>query len=127
MKFEGWLLNVEVPVDLDKVPMLRYFVEYLTQLTKKEISNGQIIWYDSVNNDGKLFWQNELNAKNEIFFELSDGMFTNYNWSIQQLERTSKLIDSKYPQRRNEVFFGIDVFGRGQIAGFRSNEVREIR
>jgi mannosyl-glycoprotein endo-beta-N-acetylglucosaminidase len=127
MKFEGWLLNVEVAVDLDKVPMLRYFVEYLTQLTKKEISNGQIIWYDSVNNDGKLFWQNELNAKNEIFFELSDGMFTNYNWSIQQLERTSKLIDSKYPQRRNEVFFGIDVFGRGQIAGFRSNEVREIR
>lgn len=126
LKFEGWLLNVEVPVDLDKVEMLKYFVEYLTKLTKKELNNGKVIWYDSVNNDGKLMWQNELNARNDTFFELSDGIFTNYNWSVQHLERTSRLIDAKYPERRKDVFFGIDVFGRGQIAGFRSNEVTNL-
>lgn len=58
------------------------------------------------------------------FFDVSDGIFTNYNWSILHLERTSQLIDSKMPNRRKDVFFGIDVFGRGQIAGFRSSEVK---
>lgn len=123
LKFEGWLLNVEVNVDFDKVEMLKYFVEYLTKLTNKEISNGRVIWYDSVTNDGKLAWQNELNVRNETFFNSCDGIFTNYNWSILHLERSSKLVDLKFPERRNNVFFGIDVFGRGQIAGFRSNEV----
>lgn len=123
LKFEGWLLNVEVNVDFDKIEMLKYFVEYLTKLTNKEISNGKVIWYDSVTNDGKLAWQNELNVRNETFFNSCDGIFTNYNWSLNHLERSSKLVDSKFPEKRNKVFFGIDVFGRGQIAGFRSNEV----
>jgi len=43
---------------------------------------------------------------------------------MDHLERTSKLIDEKYSSRRKDVFFGIDVFGRGQIAGHRTNEVR---
>lgn len=123
LKFEGWLLNVEVTVEVNKIPMLKYFVEYLTRITQREVPNGRVVWYDSVTRDGKLSWQNELNSKNETFFDLSDGIFTNYNWNIQHLERTSKLIEDKCPERRKDVFFGIDVFGRGQIAGFRSNEV----
>ncbi|CRK96295.1 CLUMA_CG009715, isoform A [Clunio marinus] len=122
LKIEGWLLNVEVTVDEDKIPMLYYLVEYLTHKTHKEIKHGKVIWYDSVTCEGKLNWQNELNEENESFFNRCDGIFTNYNWSVQHLERTSKLIDDKYPNRRNDVFFGIDVFGRGQIAGFRSPE-----
>jgi mannosyl-glycoprotein endo-beta-N-acetylglucosaminidase len=55
---------------------------------------------------------------------LSDGIFTNYNWSVDHLERTSKLIDEKHHHRRKDVFFGIDIFGRGQVAGFRTDEVR---
>lgn len=65
LKFEGWLLNVEVPVDVGKIPTLKYFVDYLTLKTRREIPNGKIIWYDSVTHDGKLSWQNELNEKNE--------------------------------------------------------------
>lgn len=125
LKFEGWLLNIETVVEVEQIPMLKHFVELLTSKIHKEIPNGKVIWYDSVlATDGKLLWQNELNQQNEAFFTLSDGIFTNYNWSIQQLERTSKLIDTKYPNRRQDVFFGIDVFGRGQIAGFRCSEVR---
>ena len=124
LKFEGWLLNIEVSIDVDKLPMLKHFVERLTRKTHEEITNGKVIWYDSVlATDGKLYWQNELNEKNEEFFNLSDGIFTNYNWSIQQLEKSSQLVDASYPNRRQDVFFGIDVFGRGQIAGFRSSEV----
>lgn len=124
LKFEGWLLNIEVPVDVDKIPMLKYFIERLTHKTHEEISCGKVIWYDSVlATDGKLSWQNELNEKNDAFFNLCDGIFTNYNWSIQQLSASSMLINEKYPNRRHDVYFGIDVFGRGQVANFRSSEV----
>jgi mannosyl-glycoprotein endo-beta-N-acetylglucosaminidase len=68
----------------------------------------------------ELFDENSFPVR--TFFKHSDGIFTNYNWATAQLERTSRLIDANYPNRRNDVFFGIDVFGRGQIAGFRSNE-----
>lgn len=124
LKFEGWLLNIEVPVEVNQIPMLKHFVERLTLKTHEQIPNGKVLWYDSVlASDGKLSWQNELNELNEAFFEVCDGIFTNYNWSIQHLERTSQLIDANYPNRRQDVFFGIDVFGRGQIAGFRTSEV----
>lgn len=65
MKFEGWLLNVEVAVEIESVPMLKHFVDYLTHQTKKKIDHGRVLWYDSVTSDGKLAWQNELNFKNE--------------------------------------------------------------
>jgi mannosyl-glycoprotein endo-beta-N-acetylglucosaminidase len=65
MKFEGWLLNVEVVVEEENIPMLKHFVHYLTRQTKKKIDYGRVLWYDSVTTDGKLVWQNELNFKNE--------------------------------------------------------------
>lgn len=65
LKFEGWLLNVEVSVDKEKIPMLKHFVQYLTHKTRREVVAGKIIWYDSVTHEGNLAWQNELNGKNE--------------------------------------------------------------
>lgn len=65
LKFEGYLLNIEVPVNSDKIPMLKHFVHYLTQKTHEEIPDGMILWYDSVVVSGALLWQNELNEKNE--------------------------------------------------------------
>jgi mannosyl-glycoprotein endo-beta-N-acetylglucosaminidase len=66
LKFEGWLLNIEVAVDADKVPILKHFVKYLTEKTHAEIPHGTIIWYDSViSPGGALSWQNELNAYNK--------------------------------------------------------------
>ena len=66
LSFEGWLLNVEVIVKPEKLDLLKYFVQYLTEKTHKEIMGGKIIWYDSVSAiNGGLFWQNELNYVNE--------------------------------------------------------------
>lgn len=65
LKFEGWLLNVEVTVDEEKMPILEHFVKYLTNKTRREVVQGKVIWYDSVTHDGKLAWQNELNENNE--------------------------------------------------------------
>ncbi|CAO1307034.1 unnamed protein product [Diamesa hyperborea] len=117
LRFEGWLLNIETSVRPEKVELLQYFVEYLTK-KMHEIKNGKVIWYDSVTKDGKLMWQNEMNQFNEVFFDLCDGIFLNYTWTQAHLERTAELVERKYKNRRHHVYFGIDVFGRGQVAEF---------
>lgn len=38
--------------------------------------------YDAVTDEGDLDWQNCLNEKNRSFFAVSDGLFTNYTWSV---------------------------------------------
>lgn len=80
-----------------------------------------MIWYDSVTHTGALAWQNKLNYANCQFFEVSDGIFTNYNWANRDLQETEEIIREKYPDRRRDVFFGLDVFGRGQVAKFDSH------
>ncbi|CAG9805045.1 unnamed protein product [Chironomus riparius] len=127
LSFEGWLLNVEVSVNPKKLPFLKHFANFITKKTHQEIKNGLILWYDSVSAvDGILHGQSELNSHNSEFFELCDGIITDYKWKQDHVERTSILINEKYPNRRKDVFFGIDIFGRGQIAGFRTNETLSI-
>lgn len=48
-----------------------------------------------------------------IFFDSCDGLFTNYNWKEEQLELTQRLAGP----RLNDVYVGIDVFGRGDVIG----------
>jgi len=64
-QFEGWLLNIENKIRQTDIDNLMYFVEYLTENIHKEITDSEIIWYDSVTNKGELIWQNELNNNNK--------------------------------------------------------------
>lgn len=56
-----------------------------------------------------------------IFFDACDGLFTNYNWKEEQLERTQRLAGP----RQNDVYVGVDVFARGDVigGGFDTNKV----
>jgi mannosyl-glycoprotein endo-beta-N-acetylglucosaminidase len=103
-------------------PFSSQFLEYLTQQTKALVPNGMIIWYDSVIKSGELKWQNELNDANQVFFESCDGIFLNYNWRDEHLVRSKEIIQKSYPNRQHDVFVGIDVFGRGQVAKWQSHE-----
>lgn len=48
-----------------------------------------------------------------VFFDACDGLFTNYNWKEEHLERTRALAG----QRNTDVYVGIDVFARGDVIG----------
>ena len=123
-KFEGWLLNIECSLAENKIQMLRNFAEYLTQKMRKEISNSFVIWYDSILSTGQLVWQNELNDKNKLFFDACDGILLNYGWSEEHLKRSAEAINNDR-HKMNNIFVGIDVFGRGQTAKFETDKVRK--
>lgn len=91
-------------------------MQKLTHEVRRRIPDGMVIWYDSVTHSGALNWQNKLCEQNCKFFEVSDGIFTNYTWKSADLQITDEIIRNKYPNRRKDVYFGVDVFGRGQLA-----------
>ncbi|NXX05519.1 ENASE acetylglucosaminidase, partial [Larus smithsonianus] len=69
--------------------------------------------YDSVLRNGALRWQNELTEENRVFFDACDGLFTNYNWKQEHLERTRGMAGP----RHTDVYVGVDVFARGDVIG----------
>lgn len=59
-----------------------------------------------------------------VFFDACDGLFTNYNWKEEHLERTRALAGP----RTTDVYVGVDVFARGDVigGGFDTNKVGEL-
>eukprot|EP01134_Creolimax_fragrantissima_P002242 CFRG2242T1 len=89
--FDGWLLNIENPIEESLMSNLIYFIQVLTEFTHMMVKGSQVIWYDSVIVGGQLKWQNELNHANEIFMRACDGVFLNYAWSDVTLEASYNL------------------------------------
>nr|XP_033816155.1 cytosolic endo-beta-N-acetylglucosaminidase [Geotrypetes seraphini] len=112
-RFDGWLINIENLLSVVAVKNTPRFLHYLTEQLKKHVPGGLVLWYDSVVENGKLKWQNELNEKNRTFFDSCDGIFTNYNWTEQHLDRMS----AQAAERQADVYVGVDVFARGSVVG----------
>uniref|UniRef100_A0A1A9UDY2 Cytosolic endo-beta-N-acetylglucosaminidase TIM barrel domain-containing protein n=1 Tax=Glossina austeni TaxID=7395 RepID=A0A1A9UDY2_GLOAU len=119
--FEGWLVNIECKVNPNDMENLYYFLDRLHLAVEDQISHGIVLWYDSIIETGQLLWQNELNAKNVRFLKSSHGMLINYSWTDKSLEVTRALCERERAACQT-VFFGIDIFGRGQIAKFHSKQ-----
>ncbi|NXT25702.1 ENASE acetylglucosaminidase, partial [Syrrhaptes paradoxus] len=111
--FDGWLVNVENALSAAAVGNLPPFLRHLTARVHSAVPGGLVIWYDSVVRDGALRWQNELNPDNSVFFDACDGLFTNYNWKEEHLERSRGLAGPRHA----DVYVGVDVFGRGDVVG----------
>ncbi|KAM4674748.1 cytosolic endo-beta-N-acetylglucosaminidase [Amazona ochrocephala] len=112
-RFDGWLVNMENTLSAAAVKNLPPFLQHLTAQVHSAVPGGLVIWYDSVLQNGVLKWQNELNQDNRVFFDACDGLFTNYNWKEEHLERTRALAGP----RQTDVYVGIDVFARGDVIG----------
>ncbi|XP_060831434.1 cytosolic endo-beta-N-acetylglucosaminidase-like isoform X1 [Bombus pascuorum] len=115
-KFDGWLLNIENTIKSEQVNNLIYFVKYLTENIHEAIRNSEIIWYDSVTNEGKLNWQNELNSKNIDFFLNCDAIYLNYNWMKSKL-KNSLALAKNHSRDIYDIYVGLDIWGRGCPGG----------
>jgi endo-beta-N-acetylglucosaminidase D len=108
------------------------FVSYLTEEMRKiNEKRGyppnmiNIVWYDSVTQEGKLDWQNALNDKNKDLFLASDAIFLNYTWKKEDLEISIEIANRL--KDISKIFVGIDVFGRGCFGGGGFNTDLAIR
>ncbi|XP_031670057.1 cytosolic endo-beta-N-acetylglucosaminidase [Oncorhynchus kisutch] len=113
--FDGWLINIENPLGETAVKNTPLFLRYLTDQMHERVPGSMVLWYDSVLENGQLKWQNELNPSNRVFFSACDGIFTNYNWTEQNLEGMKAY--SAAQGRLADIFVGVDVFARGEVVG----------
>ncbi|XP_011301389.1 cytosolic endo-beta-N-acetylglucosaminidase [Fopius arisanus] len=122
--FEGWLLNVENKIKLEDIERLQFFIRHLTNGLRKDVADSEVIWYDSIIHDGSLNWQNQLNDKNQLFFDCCDGIFLNYNWNDEKL-KSSREIAARNGRLR-DVYVGLDVWGRGCPGGGGFNSIHAL-
>ncbi|XP_051744430.1 cytosolic endo-beta-N-acetylglucosaminidase [Ctenopharyngodon idella] len=124
--FDGWLVNIENVLSETAVKNTGPFLRYLTDQMHERVPGSVVIWYDSVLKNGSLNWQNELNDDNRMFFDACDGIFTNYNWTEQSLERMKSY--SAAQGRFADIYVGVDVFARGKVIGgkFETNKALEL-
>ncbi|KAG1968327.1 cytosolic endo-beta-N-acetylglucosaminidase [Pimephales promelas] len=124
--FDGWLINIENELSETAVKNTGHFLRYLTDQMHERVPGSVVIWYDSVLKNGTLNWQNELNDDNRMFFDACDGIFTNYNWTEQSLERMKSY--SAAQGRFADIYVGVDVFARGKVIGgkFETNKALEL-
>ena len=52
-------------------------------------------------------------STHRVFFDNSDGIFLNYTWNEEKLKQS--VVNAA--ERRNDVFVGVDVFGRNCFGG----------
>lgn len=113
--FDGWFINQETAggnsADATK---MQQFMQYL-QAHKP--SNMQIMWYDSMTNGGNISWQNELNARNQMFLQngaqkVADSMFLNFNWSASMLQNSKNKAIS-LNRDPYDLYAGIDTEANG--------------
>jgi endo-beta-N-acetylglucosaminidase D len=112
-KFDGWLVNIENEIDEQLVEALLEFVRLLTEAMHRAIGHSKVIWYDAVTIEGKLQWQNGLTKLNKPFFDRCDGIWINYGWK----EGDPNSMRDAAGERRQDVYAGIDCFGRGTHGG----------
>ncbi|XP_065579981.1 uncharacterized protein LOC136039920 [Artemia franciscana] len=111
--FDGYLINIENKLSEVALQGMIHFLKKLQTQLKMIKEENLLIWYDSVTINGELLWQNELNAKNYPFFEVSDGIFLNYTWKRENIEASVAAAGI----RSFDVYVGIDIFGRGTYGG----------
>lgn len=111
--FDGWFINIENSMDELNVPRMIDFLGHLKSEMSSANPQSMVIWYDSVTIKGSLCWQNELNDNNIDFFRKVDGIFLNYGWNDEKLEKSVQLAQD----RVRDVFVGVDIFGRGCFGG----------
>lgn len=112
-RFDGWLINIENAVDMDLVGNLLEFLQRLTSAMHRAIPHSKVIWYDAVTTQGSLEWQNNLTILNKPFFDKCDGIWINYTWKEGD---PNKMRDAA-GERKEDVFIGVDCFGRGTYGG----------
>lgn len=132
--FDGWFLNQETggteaePLTVEHSNLIQ---ELILEF-KSKAPDLELIYYDSMTNEGKLSWQNALNDSNEMFMKTEDGedvsdtMFLNFWWTNdrlapQELLKNSALKAEEIGINPYDLYAGIDIQSRGYEENIKFN------
>lgn len=125
--FDGWFINQETE-GTDKESISKEHVvlmqEFIKEFKSKAKDDLEIMWYDSMTNEGKMDWQNALNEKNETFLvdgdknSVADSMFLNFWWTNKEhVEKELLKASNKKAEEIGvdpyDVYAGVDVQEKG--------------
>lgn len=118
--FDGWFINQETNSANPKHGKL--FQEFLSYYNKNKPSNQEIMWYDSMLENGIVSWQNQLNDRNEMFFQkqnqrMSDRLFLNFWWNSNMIKSSAEKAKS-LGRDPYDVYSGIDVQAKGPVSRY---------
>lgn len=121
--FDGWFINQETETGLNK-KHADLMKELIVEFKQKSAGKLEVMWYDSMTNDGKMDWQNALTDHNQDYLvdanlnPVADSMFLNFWWNTDSLASQDLLCQSKEKAESlgidpYNLFAGIDVQEKG--------------
>ncbi|KAJ3075435.1 hypothetical protein HDU98_008173 [Podochytrium sp. JEL0797] len=126
--FDGWFINIESDLGSPHhVSAVRDFLRYLMRGMHAAIAHAKVMWYDSLTIHGELAWQDRVTDENRDFLDACDALFVNYTWKQSYPLESAAIVQHSVVEqedgrvvvvdRRKDVYFGIDVWGRNTFGG----------
>ena len=112
--FDGWFINQETegseeePLTEEHAKAMMSFIKYF----KAQAPELELVYYDSMTNDGEMDWQNALTDQNDLYLadedgsQMADSMFLNFWWTEEELAAQELLKASR--EKAEEL--GIDPY-----------------
>ena len=124
-QFDGWLVNFESPLrggGAQTAAVVDFLATLRICLRQRLGAQSLVIYYDALDADGQVRYQNALTPANRPFFDACDGIFTNYWWGAPQLQQSAAQAAAAGAAvgaggRQHDVFCGVDLFARNTSYG----------
>ena len=125
--FDGWFINQETegteenPLTAEHAVLMREFIVAFKAAVGDDL---QLVWYDSMTENGEMDWQNALTDKNKYFVigddqeKIADSMFLNFWWNTNTYE-PDELLKATAEKAAElgvdpyDMYAGIDVQANG--------------
>ncbi|WP_297517322.1 discoidin domain-containing protein [uncultured Clostridium sp.] len=147
MGFDGWFINQETqgtdemkenPTD-DAIltpEHSKLMQELIKEFKTKAGDKLEIMWYDSMTEEGEMDWQNALTQKNEMFLidgdknSVADSMFLNFWWTEEKYVKEELIKNSNKKAKElgidpYSLFTGIDTQANGTTTPIRWDLIEE--
>lgn len=124
--FDGWFLNQESQGSESEPLTLEHseLVQELILEFKSKAPDLELVFYDSITDDGSLVWQGALTDSNEMFMKTENGgnvadtMFLDFRWTwnsraSQELLKASSEKAKEIGVNPYDLYAGIDVQANG--------------
>lgn len=126
--FDGWFINQEsegteeAPLTKEYADKMQAFIKYF----KEKAPEVELVYYDSMTEEGKMDWQNALTDKNDAYMAegLADSMFLNFWWTEDELAKDELLKSSREKAEKQGIdpyslYAGVDVQANGYLTPIR--------